>query len=332
MKRNFIASLLAFAIILSCVMFTSCGKSSDESPWRTSWASATSEADELDKNILVFFSNIESDETSQKLNESFNKKSFQKKVAANYVLLNYDFGNQDEKDYLTLQEGYEMANKFTVQSLPAIILATPEGYVLGSVINEDILLPASKVISKIVSFNKKSKEVTKARKELAEAQELDRLYAIDNLISSLDGAYRYLMTDLLSEIKQADPENETGLVTKYALSFAYVEAIGEYGQGNAQGAIDIFLKVAENETVPADDAQEAYMTACYLLANAQLGTPEQILELMNKAIEVSPKSKQVESIKQSVEYMQQFLTSSEAENAESSDNAAQASVENKNAE
>jgi len=53
---------------------------------------------------------------------------------------------------------------------------------------------------------------------------------------------------------------------------------------------------------------------------------------MNKAIEVSPKSKQVESIKQSIEYMQQFLTSSEAENAESSDNAAQASAENKTAE
>ncbi|MCR5699566.1 MAG: thioredoxin family protein [Treponemataceae bacterium] len=330
MKRNFIGSLLALAMIFSCVMFTSCGKSSEESPWRTSWASASSEADELDKNILVFFSNIEGDETSQKLNESFNKKSFQKKVASNYVLLSYDFGNQDEKDYLTLQEGYEMANKFTVQALPAIILATPEGYVLGSVINDDILLSTSKVISKVVSYNKKSKEVTKARKELADAQDLDRLYAIDNLISSLDSSYRYLTTDLLSEIKQVDPDNETGLGTKYALSFAYVEAIGEYGQGNAQGAIDIFLKVAEDETVPADDKQEAYMTACYLLANTQLGTPEQIVELMNKAIDASPKSKQVESIKQSLEYMQQYLPA--AENAEASEEGAEAPAEEKAAE
>ena len=181
-------------------------------------------------------------------------------------------------------------------------------------------------ISKIASFNKASKNVTKARKSLEQAEGLERLSAIDELITALSPAYRYLVVDLLSEIKESDPENETGLLTKYALSFAYVDAIGEFGQGNTQGAIDIFLNVAETEGVSTEDAQEAYMTACYLMSNSGIASPELVLETMRKALALDPNSKMADNIKKSIEYMEGYLTSIAEMDDSSDENADEAEV------
>lgn len=321
-----ITVFLAILLTLSSFAFAGCGGSatSSDSPWFKTWYEAVEKANENEQNILIFFSQIGEDENgnpldeqSKAINDAFGKNSFKKKIAPNYVLLNIDLSNPETKDYAEYIEYMELLNKFSIQAVPTIILATPEQYVINYIAYPDTEQSPAKIVSKIASFSKQSKEVTKARKQLEEAVDLDRVKAIDNLISCLSPEYRYLVIDLLSEIKEIDPEDETGLVQKYVLSFAYVDAIGEFGQGNAQGAIDIFLNVAESENISTDDAQEAYMTACYLMSNTGLGTPETLLEIMQKAYDLNPNSKIADDIKSSISYVKQFVTIDDNQNSES---------------
>ena len=305
MKKNSLRFLCVLLALLTTVVFTSCQTSSEaDSPWCKTWAVAAEKAENSEKNILVFFSQLAVDEEgnpinkeSTDLNEAFGKKSFKKKVADEFVLLNIDLSDPETMDYGEYMEGLELTEKFVIQSIPSIIIATPEQYVIDYIIGPDMQQNPSKIISKLGSFVKKSKAVTKARKELVDAQDLDKLKAIDKLIQSLSPAYRNLTVNLLSQIKEMDPDNQSGLLTKYALSFAYVDAIGEFGSGNVQGAIDIFINVAESEGVSNADAQEAYWTSCYLMANTGIGTPEVVLETMKKALEKDPNSKMASDIK-----------------------------------
>ncbi|MCR4789947.1 MAG: thioredoxin family protein [Treponemataceae bacterium] len=307
MKKT-ISIVSIILLITSLLVFTGCSTSSEETPWLTSWADAIQKADETEKNILIFFSRVGSDEKSQEINEAFAKPKFKNKIAKNYVLLNIDFlANPDEMEYDDLMAAYELANKFSIQALPAIILATPEAYVIGSVVNDEINQSPSAIFKKINSYKKNSTNVTKLRKELAEVEEDKQIYTVDKLISNLDPSYRYLELDLLGLIKEKDPENELGIYNKYLLSFAYVDALGEFNKGNAQSAIDIFLKVAESEGISKADCQEAYQTAAYLLANTGIGTPEVIIEYLQKAIDANPNSKEVSSIKKTIEYLNEMM-------------------------
>jgi hypothetical protein len=166
--------------------------------------------------------------------------------------------------------------------------------------SQEVKLNDSKVLKELSAFNKNAEEVVSLRKKLAETEGFDRLAIIDKLAGNLDTSFRYLLRDLVAEIPELDPENKSGLNTKYKMNFAYEQALDEFSKGNAQRAIEIFVEVAQTEGIPAIDAQEAYQTAAYLAANIG-ASDEMVVSYLEKAIEVMPKSDAVPSIQATID-------------------------------
>ncbi|MGP1587033.1 MAG: hypothetical protein ACTTHG_01680 [Treponemataceae bacterium] len=316
MKKN-LSVILGMFFVFSSLFFIGC-ENTGESPWTTNWEQAVTKANESRQNILLFFSTLEGEEEnpavflSQNLNNAFSKSYFRKKVAKNYVLMNINFNsNKEEVDYEQLTNASSLVNKYAIQSLPTILLVTPEGYVIASITGEKIEEKPSKIIKNLASSNGKSKKVTKLRAELSEEIEIKKLFIIDKLISNLDPDYQYLLVELISEIKLSDPDNESGLLNKYIMNFAYIEALDAFNRGDAQEAIDVFIRAAEDENIIAKDKQEAYQTAAYLLANTGLGTKQLVIEYLEKAKDANPKSDQVKVIQETIDYIKSV---SESEN------------------
>ena len=309
--------VVSLLMIFAVSILLGCANSQEETTWFTDWSSATEKATEKSQNIVIFFSNIEADERSSNLNESFNKKSFQKKVAKNYVLMNANFStDMDQMDYDQVLEYNELANTFAVQYLPYIIIVTPEKYVIGAINDEELYDNPGKVISKIASYNKKSVQVTKLRKELEEVEPIARMKTIDKLIQTLDPDYGFMCLDLFVQFKELDPEDECGYQLKYAMNFAYFEASSAFEQGKAQEAVQIFLDVAQKEGISKEDSQSAYYTAAYLAANTGIYEPKDVVEFLDKAIAADPKSKNVKGIQQTRDYIvQNFGLAASVENA-----------------
>lgn len=298
-------SKLGFVLVLlAAISLVVCGCSKETATWGTSFDEACVKAEETNSNVLIFFSNIESDPISQELNTLFATPKFQSKIGKNYQLVNIDFPKTEgTMEYSQMVANYELATKFSVQALPTIILATPDGYVIGSVFGDTLIEKPAKAIKMISSFNSASKKVSKARVLLAKAEGMDRVPLIDSMVDKLDRSYRYLLLDLLKEIPTLDPENTSGLLTKYKMNYAYAEALEEYSKGNAQKAIDIFVETAQVEGIPAQDAQEAYQTAAYLASVTGLGSNEIIVAYLEKAIAVYPKSESAKAIQETIDYL-----------------------------
>ena len=308
--KNF-SKIMGFLLIAFMVIsFAGCSK--EVGVWGTNYEEACKKAESTGTNVLVFFSNLESDPISQQLNELFATPKFQSKVGKNYQLVNVDFpSTEGAMEYDQMIANYELANNFAVQAVPTVVLCSPEGWVIGCVYGDQMFNPITeesptpvlnegKVLKELASLNKKAKNVSSLTKELETKEGIERLTIIDKIAENLDTSYRYLLRDLLAEIPELDPDNTTGLNTKYKMNFAYEQALEEYAKGNIQRAIEIFVETAKTEGIPAIDAQEAYQTAAYLAANSG-ASDEMIVAYLEKAIEAMPESDAVPGIKQTIE-------------------------------
>ena len=323
--KNFSKVMGFLLIALMVISFAGCSK--EVGVWGTNYDEACKKADATGTNVLVFFSNLETDPISKQLNEFFATPKFQSKVGKYYQLVNIDFPvTEGVMDYDQMMANYELANKFAVQAVPTVVLSTPEGYVIGCVFGDQMFEPITdatqevklndnKVLKDLSSFNKNAKEIVSLRKKLAETEGINRLAIIDKIAGNLDTSFRYLLRDLVAEIPELDPENTTGLNTKYKMNFAYEEALAEYSKGNAQRAIEIFVEVAQTEGIPAIDAQEAYQTAAYLAANTG-ASEELIVDYLKKAIEVMPTSDAVPGIQATIDMLTASATPSTDEVSE----------------
>jgi thioredoxin-related protein len=316
------SKVMGFLLIaLMVISFAGCSK--EVGVWGTNYEEACKKAESTGTNVLLFFSNLETDPVSNQLNELFATPKFQSKVGKNYQLVNIDIPVTDGvMDYDQMLKNYELASQFAVQALPTVVLATPEGYVIGCVYGNEMFAPITdstqevkiledKVLKDLSAFNKNSKAIVSLRETLSKTEGIDRLALIDKMIGKLDASYRYLLRDLVAEIPELDPENTTGLNTKYKMNFAYEQALEEFQKGNAQRAIEIFVEVAQTEGIPAIDAQEAYQTAAYLAANIG-GSDEMVVAYLEKAIEAKPDSDAVAGIQATIDMIKASAEATEA--------------------
>ena len=319
--KNF-SKIMGFLLIAFMVIsFAGCSK--EVGVWGTNYEEACKKAESTGTNVLLFFSNLETDPVSNQLNELFATSKFQSKVGKNYQLVNIDIPVTDGvMDYDQMLKNYELASQFAVQALPTVVLATPEGYVIGCVYGNEMFAPITdstqevkiledKVLKDLSAFNKNAKAIVSLRETLSKTEGIDRLALIDKMIGKLDASYRYLLRDLVAEIPELDPENTTGLNTKYKMNFAYEQALEEFQKGNAQRAIEIFVEVAQTEGIPAIDAQEAYQTAAYLAANIG-GSDEMVVAYLEKAIEAKPDSDAVAGIQATIDMIKASAEATEA--------------------
>ena len=316
------SKVMGFLLIaLMVISFAGCSK--EVGVWGTNYDEACKKAESTGTNVLLFFSNLETDPVSNQLNELFATSKFQSKVGKNYQLVNIDIPVTDGvMDYDQMLKNYELASQFAVQALPTVVLATPEGYVIGCVYGNEMFAPITdstqevkiledKVLKDLSAFNKNAKAIVSLRETLSKTEGIDRLALIDKMIGKLDASYRYLLRDLVAEIPELDPENTTGLNTKYKMNFAYEQALEEFQKGNAQRAIEIFVEVAQTEGIPAIDAQEAYQTAAYLAANIG-GSDEMVVAYLEKAIEAKPDSDAVAGIQATIDMIKASAEATEA--------------------
>ena len=316
------SKVMGFLLIaLMVISFAGCSK--EVGVWGTNYEEACKKAESTGTNVLLFFSNLETDPVSNQLNELFATSKFQSKVGKNYQLVNIDIPVTDGvMDYDQMLKNYELASQFAVQALPTVVLTTPEGYVIGCVYGNEMFAPITdstqevkiledKVLKDLSAFNKNSKAIVSLRETLSKTEGIDRLALIDKMIGKLDASYRYLLRDLVAEIPELDPENTTGLNTKYKMNFAYEQALEEFQKGNAQRAIEIFVEVAQTEGIPAIDAQEAYQTAAYLAANIG-GSDEMVVAYLEKAIEAKPDSDAVAGIQATIDMIKASAEATEA--------------------
>lgn len=293
-KRSFILSISMSLLI--AFLFFACATAPTEASWFYDYEEAQETASNTNKNILLFFTGSDWDEISQALSaDVFTSKPFLSKIASQYILVQLDFPEDESLiDEEQFYKNYDIANRFSLEGIPSAVLTTKEGYIIGSYSG---IQEAGNYVKEIQKSQKKSKTIILTSKKLETSEGLKKAKLIDTYLDQLDADFTYLHTDLITQISELDPENQTKLHDKYLLQMVYPKAMDALYTGDYEGAIQMLIDVAKNPKISKKDSQEAFYTAAYL--NTQMGLDnETTLEYLQLAYDADPKSEIAQNVEQ----------------------------------
>lgn len=318
MKKLF----LLFTIILIASLFVSCGKKAltDECGCFVDYEDALADAGKKNRPLLIVFSSEGDDDNSSILVNQVLKDS-SNKLLSNYSLLHADFSQNAHKKTLApdgaspqeqqmantytsiMQQNYSLAILLGVSQTPAAFLCTKEGYVVAAIHNDDFL-DKSEFMDKLESFNGELDRFNKLVAQTNKGSALERVEAIDGLFIATPQAYRSFLLPLVNKAIELDKNNKTGLVGKFILAQAESQAMTLYSQGDIEEAVKQYLKAADNEFLKAEQKQECFYTAAYLVTASGSTDYDGIIEYMKTAYDLAPHSDKAQAIKDAITYFE----------------------------
>ncbi|MBQ0002684.1 MAG: hypothetical protein KBT21_04020 [Treponema sp.] len=200
--------------------------------------------------------------------------------------------NKEKSKYeKILEKRMKIVTVFGINTTPTLYVATKEGYVMNAI----TYFPSDKVEDfdeELESLKDGMSSYMNYVKTVEASKGLARVNAINDLYEATNHNYRYMITDLMREVEKLDKKNETGLVGKFLLAIATSDSTDLYLNRKAEKVPAVYEKVAKSSKLNADQKQQAYYAAAYIIGN---NTPspkvtEKLIYLLKKAIEINPET------------------------------------------
>ena len=305
-------TILFISIILIAGLFTSCGNSAlkDEHGCFVNYEDALKYSKKKKLPLLVFFTSDDNNDLSSLtqtavknyavLHADFSQATYQKTVAPE----NATSKDQELANTYTnvLQNNYQLALLFSIESTPSVFLCTKEGYVVAPVDSEDAFDSVQSFESALNDCKPELEMFDQLVTETKKGTVTERVTAIDTLYMATSPSYRTFLVELIKQVPQLDKKNETGLCSRYIVAAAESQALVAYSQGDVETAIKLYLQAAENDLVEPEEKQECFYTAAYLAAYSGSDNYDGILAYLQTAYSIAPESAKADAIKQAIEY------------------------------
>ena len=300
-------------------------KDFDSSNWISSFDAGKLFSAKKNKKIILFFSD-DKDESSAKMKKDFiERDDFVKSLVNDFVLVNVSFSedrfSEAEKAetiiYDTpdapeaekaksvafvnaLLDDINLARIYNVARTPAFYIVSESGLVVD-VLPVNTETDESKFVELIESSKTKIASFDADMEAIKKSKGLDKVNAIDEFFEKTPVDYRYFLSDLCRLLVDTDKKNESGLVGKHLVVIANNKAVDYFLDQDANAASDEFISVAENPLLMADERQQAYYTAGYLLAQSGSIQYGKIKDCFQKAYDASPSSEYAPKILEMVQ-------------------------------
>lgn len=323
MKKLLVKIVAAFAIAFA---FAGCSKETvkNQYGWYEDYDACLKEAKKNNKRVMLLVTRDDSDQISANLKDKlFYSKEFTDKYSSEYEFCVVDVSNdlfvrafpeknvpkeirddeEQKKEWLKnakkekahfeklLEKRMRVVTLFGINVTPTMFVTTKEGYVLNvlTYFPTDVLEDFAEDFD---SYKDRMNDYETLVKTVDESKGLARVKAINNLYEATNHNYRYMITDLMREVEKLDKKNETELVGKFVLAIASSDSMDAYIERKPEKVPDIYEKVAKNPKLDADQKQQAYYAAAYVIGT---NTPspkvtEKLFYLLKKAIEINPET------------------------------------------
>lgn len=335
---------LAFAFVIS-MLFISCGKKGivDECGCYLSLEDAKKDAEKHNKNILFLCTSDGDDYISEEFISSVvQSDEFKNKIGKKYTVFHFDFSQKSYEKTVVLetatkeeqakaemraelmQAGYQFACLLNCQYTPSCFLLTKEGYVISEIIYDDEILEADSFATLISTYDEQADSINSMVAATKKGSVIERVNAIETFYTSTPEVYQPLLLDLAKTIQEIDKNNESGLCGKYIVPAAESTAINLYSKGDVVGAVQTYVAACESPYISADDKQQCYYMAGYILASSGSDDFGLILSYLNYALNAAPESDKIPYLKDAISYYTDLINNNAAaENASEVSNVQQ---------
>ncbi|MBD5411824.1 MAG: hypothetical protein HDR51_03645 [Treponema sp.] len=320
-------------LLILCVLgaLVSCAADKNAAGWYEDFDEAKKAAKSKHCNILLFVnSDNDAEGTKTAVDGLISSSDFVKRLENEYICVHFDFTNLDSvlseiPDNLTNKEQkaleakkkkllkqFTVADSYMIQETPAIVLTNQDGYYITDVALDYMGFSVNAYLSNIDLEKQNVQEFEKLVGATKKGSKLDKVRAIDRLYESMAENHRLLISDLIKKVPVYDKTNQTGLVGKYIVAAAHSDAYNALISGTPENAYKIYEAAANNAYISPDEAQTLFYLASSVLANTGSNDIDKIIELLEKAINVSPESEYAENLRQVYENVLSAKESMEA--------------------
>ena len=329
--------ILSFTTILLALLVISCGKKplTDDYGCFADYDEAITHAGKKNQPILIFFTSQGDDDQSTLLvTDVLKNASFKEKILSKYTVMHADFSQnafqktvapdnstaEEQKlanTYTTImQNNYQLAVLFNVSQMPAVFLCTKDGYVVNRLDDSNGFSSFDDFENELDSNSSELDHFNNLVVQTGKGTALKKVEAIDTLYIATQPEYRSFLLPLVKYAVELDKNNESGLCGKFILAQAEAEAMSAYSQGDVETAVQKYLTAANNEFVRAEEKQECFFTAAYLVAYSDTDDYEGIISYLKTAYELAPESSKAQAIQDAITYFETVLEKTGQRSAE----------------
>lgn len=302
MKTKILLIILGAVLIVAgvgIVLFAT-GVFAPAAEWGTNLEAATNDALDAKKNVLLVFAGTEWDGVSATFKESvLDTERFRKTMGRKYELVFIDIPADEDPfaDADNPPDWYTLATQYALQATPALMLINGQGEAYGNIMYEETFTEPQTVIDAVKTVEDNIKKVAQLSVKIEKANGIKKVKLIDELFEATAPNERDSLIAYIRQVPELDPNNESGVLGKYKLQLAYLDASSVMNTGEVEKARDMFLSLTEGDLLEADYKQEALFMAAYISYMTGIADANAVADLLQQAIDASPESESVESIK-----------------------------------
>jgi hypothetical protein len=263
--------------------------------WHSDLGAALKRAGETGKENLLVFTGLEWEARSRKLREeAMGDPEFLGSLRGSFVLTHIDLPEtpRDEKTLTDAEaRDYRLARDLKLRVFPAIYLCTTEGRPYGLVAYEE---EGPGVLAKAI--HAKGSAHAKAMRGIDRLEGPDRARAIDSWLGKLPEPLRILHRDKIENLIASDPEDVTGLRSKYQLALTVPEARRLRYTGKLEESERLYLQILAEVEPEGEALQQIH----YELADIhfQRKDYDRLLDTLDLAIEAAPRGERMEVLRE----------------------------------
>ena len=303
MKKNYVSIILGFALSFA---FLSCGS---QNKIYDDFDAAKAQAESAKKDILVVVTVDGEDDYSQKfITEILNNSKFRSWAQKNYVTAHLDFSSETYQKTVAKEDASEaqqkvaesesdrvfrnsnFANTLNVSETPSVYIVTDAPYVITQVNFDAAETSAESFIAELDSLKDDVAEFHKNLDATKEGEPLERVSAIDKIVSATPIDFILFLEDKVQTVIQLDPENKSELLPKYLTLNANIAATKAMSVMDTYTASKTFSDLAKSQFLSDSEKQSAYYNAAYVLTYAAEPDFIQIISLLDAAVQADPQS------------------------------------------
>lgn len=264
--------------------------------WTSDFEAAKKQAAEEKKDLLIDFTGSDWCGWCIKLvEEVFSKDEFKEGVEDKFVLVEIDFPDDDSKiSAETKARNDKLQEKFGIKGFPTIVLADAAGRPFATTGYQP---GGAEAYVKHLDELREMRVVRDAGFEKAAAAEGPAkakalMGALDALKGVPDEMISGFYADVIEQIKQSDPDDESGFAKREAQNAAKAkieERVHEFlSNEDLDGALAYVVKAVEEAGIEGEAKQE--LLAIKILVHANQGQFDAALEALDEIKEIAPES------------------------------------------
>lgn len=263
--------------------------------WHAELRPAIREAEGSGLHHLVIFTGLDWQEESRKLrDEVLGEADFAAGLDGDFVVTRVDLPRtpRDEESLPELEKRqYLLAREFRVHVLPALFLCTPDGrpYAMAEYAGGG----AEALLGELQGARRRYVRISERAGETRGGERARRLEA---LLESIPEPLRARHRDTMEAIVAADPDDETGLRTKYRLELSLPEARDLRYRGRLDESEKLYLSLIDELRPSGTRLQDLY----YELGDVyfQRKDYDRLLAVLDRALAAAPESPRVPVIEE----------------------------------